>query len=221
MRSTSTSKSRNGLASGKSTITLNKPTIRPVTPVKISKLQKTSKGESVLNTREKALIKQNEELKKKNTELLQTLKKQKDIIKDKVMEYKAENEVMKRFAETAWPWVEMQLDEELKETIRPLIKDTTKMNSETTNCSEHRSVEKSHSSHEDAEVLKQKISSRELEVSNLTKTLKETLIENEAVTNYLRFVQMNSNVENEKTNKSKDYNKVLPGFIKSLTLSKD
>eukprot|EP00826_Nyctotherus_ovalis_P009088 TRINITY_DN12380_c0_g2_i2.p1 TRINITY_DN12380_c0_g2~~TRINITY_DN12380_c0_g2_i2.p1 ORF type:complete len:194 (-),score=72.32 TRINITY_DN12380_c0_g2_i2:168-704(-) len=164
-----------------------------------------------LNTREKALVKQNEDLRKKNSELLQTLKKQKDLIKSRIMGFKSENDAMKRFAEAAWPWVEPRLDEELKETIRPLIKDSARMNSETTNCTEHRSLDKSHSSHEEAE-LKHKISSKEAEASNLTRTLKETKLENEVVAEYLKFVQVKS---------GEKCNRIVPSFIKSLTLSKN
>ena len=237
-------KSRNGITSGKSTtiISSNKSNPRPITPVKLTTVHKVPS----LNIREKALAKQNEDLKKQNSELLQSLKRNKDIIKEKIVKYKSENTIMKKFTETAWPWVEPRLDEELKASIKPLItaiKDTSKMNTESTNHTDHVSTEKSHSNRGEIELLKQRIQNKKLEADNLEEKLKETLRENTIISEYLKYLETKptninelfedpSNIINDNDeeilNNSQTSDKVahgvyraLPGFIRTLTLIKN
>ena len=100
--------SRNILGTGKTTtsISINRSVIRSGTPLKLVNLQKSARGEGLTSAR---LVQQNTELKKKNNELLHLLKKSKDVIKNEMGKYKAENVAMKKFAETVLVWVEDNL----------------------------------------------------------------------------------------------------------------
>jgi hypothetical protein len=63
---------------------LNKPAIKSITPIKCSNAPRSGRTDPSLTTREKALMKQNVELKKENTELIKLLKKSKEVIKDEI-----------------------------------------------------------------------------------------------------------------------------------------
>eukprot|EP00826_Nyctotherus_ovalis_P028346 TRINITY_DN22402_c0_g1_i1.p1 TRINITY_DN22402_c0_g1~~TRINITY_DN22402_c0_g1_i1.p1 ORF type:complete len:249 (-),score=106.32 TRINITY_DN22402_c0_g1_i1:133-879(-) len=177
--------SRNVLTSGKSTtaLSLNRSVGKSATPLKLVNLQKSARADTQASTREKALLQQNVELKRKNNELVRVLKKSKELIRSEVGKYKAENGVMKKFAEAAWAWAEPNLEEKLKEEVRPILVKTAKTNSIATNSTDHCSGEnlKDDSNH------KCKLSQRAFKASLLQK-LNDTKLENEKLSRYLYFL---------------------------------
>jgi len=244
-------KSRNSLGKSTTVLTINKPAIKSITPIKCSNGSRTGRSDPSLTTREKALMKQNVELKKENSELIKLLKKSKEVIKDEIGKYKAENFLMKRFAEASWPYVEAKLEEKLKDEVKPLIaiskESIGKMNSNTTNHTDHFSAEKSKSNRDEIDNLRLKLAEKESETLSLQRELNRTRLENEMISKYLKFSQSHkfgipsptkkpkeilpvdsSNVGSEadedevewikKSEKERNGPTVIAGFIKSLTL---
>lgn len=183
--------SRNVLTTGKSTATLSlsRSVAKPTTSLKLMNLQKSARIDTIASLREKELVQQNIELKKKNNELVCILKKSKDRIKSEVSRYKAENNIMKKFAEAAWSWAEPKLNKKLKEDVRPiLVKSSTKKYSIATNSTDHCSGEKFKDDHYESELLKHKLSQKKLRTSSLMQRLNDIKQENEKLNRYLMFL---------------------------------
>lgn len=183
--------SRNVLTTGKSTTTLSlsRSVAKSTTPLKLMNLQKSARTDAMASSREKALLQQNIELKKKNNELVRILKKSKELIKSEVGKYKAENNVMKRFAEAAWSWAEPKLNEKLKEEMKPiLVKPSTKKYSITTNSTDHCSGEKFKEDRYENELLKRRLSQKTLRTTSLMQRLNDTKQENAKLNRYLMFL---------------------------------
>jgi hypothetical protein len=159
-------------------------------------LQKSARTDTLTSTREKALLQQNVELKKKNNELVRILKRSKELIKSEINKYKAENSIMKRFAEAAWVWAEPKLEEKLKEEVRPiLLKPSTKMNSVATNSTDHCSAERFKEEHNDRKSLRCKLSQKNLRGTSLIQRLNTSKLENEKLNQYLEFLEKGCAVE--------------------------
>lgn len=177
--------SRNVLTSGKSTtaLSLNRSVGKSTTPLKLVTLQKSARADAVGSAREKTLLQQNAELKRKNCELVRVLKKSKELIRSEVARFRAENSVMKKFAEAAWGWAEHNLEDKLKEEVRPILVKTTKTNSIATNSTDHCSGENL----KDDPDHRHKLSQRAFKASLLQK-LSDAKLENEKVSRYLYFL---------------------------------
>ena len=199
--------SRNVLSSGKSTtsISFSRSVSKSTTPLKIMNIQKSARAD--VNTREKALLQQNVELRKQNNELVHLLKKSKELIKAEIEKYKAENMIMKKFAEVAWNWAEPNLEDKLKDEVKTLLmKPNTKVNSIATNSTDHCSGEG------ETGLIKHKL-------SNIRK-LNDTKLENEKLNRYLCFLEEgHKNMDSESECKWKANAIPIPNFIKSLNLA--
>ena len=208
--------------------------IRSGTPLKLVNLQKSARGEGLTSAR---LVQQNTELKKKNNELLHLLKKSKDVIKNEMGKYKAENVAMKKFAETVWVWVEDKLESKLKEEMKPLIdKSKIKVNITATNYTDQVLAD------EEAEFINIKDSQKDSNTNNLMEKLNEIKVVNNEINKYLFFLERSTllnkentlildseNVESDTENDmicrwtkgEKSYDETpmtMPSFIKSLRL---
>jgi len=190
--------SRNVLSNEKSitALSLNRSVAKSTTPLKLMSLQKSVRADTLASTREKALLQQNVELKKKNNELVRILKKSKELIKSEINKYKAENLIMKKFTEAAWVWAEPKLEEKLKEEVRPiLLKQSTKMSSIATNSTDHCSAEGFKEERSDKELLKRKLSQKTLKSASLIQRLNDDKLKNKKLNQYLKFLEKGCTVE--------------------------
>ena len=181
---------------------INKP-VKSITPIKSINTQRSARGDQSLTTREKALMKQNVELKKENAELIRLLKKSKEVIREELGKSKHENQIMKKFIETVWPIVDSKIEGGIKEEVKTIIsfRDSGKMNTITTNHTDNISGEqqserslkdkqleqKLKSDREELEHMKQKLLAKEAQARVMQQERDGFRQENESMKNYLRF----------------------------------
>ena len=195
-------KSRNALGmKSATTIVLNKP-VKSITPIKACNVQRGGRNEVTSTPREKALMKQNADLKKENAELIRLLKKSKELLKDDVSKSRSENLAMKRFIEAAWSLVDGKIEEKLRDEVKPIIgiKDSSgKMNTITTNHTDNISAELQTErglkdkllkiDPEELELLRRNLLEKDVQNKVQVLELNEIKRENENIVNYLVFSQ--------------------------------
>ena len=236
-RSRSRPHSRNALTSARTTavLTLSKSIRRSISPGTRTSTQRSNKTNSTLNTREKSLIKQNLQLKKDNEKLMLLLKKSKAFIKDEIAKYRPENLIMKKFALTVWSWVESELDEKLKEEIKPII--NREHNIKTLS---FRSKKIFSGIEEELSLLKSEVEKKSNEILILQKKLNHAEQLNKSMMEYMNYMEKNTKYKEEKNiediiyvdssnlisdegdEEIHEFSKgpTVPGFVKSLQLAR-
>ena len=235
-------KSRNAIISKSSTVVMLNKHIRSVTPIKVTNVQRGGHNEPSLTPREKALMKQNIELKKENAEIMRLLKKSKELIKDEITKCKAENQIMRRFLEAAWPVTEGKVEEKLRDQVKALI--GIKANTAPTNHSERVSDSQSAEKElEDLESLRKSMYKKEEQYNALRGRVEELGKENAAIKKYVEYSAVSdwkkekklgrrlvegvlpvdsenvgSEGEEDEENCEIGVVALVPGFMKSLTL---
>jgi len=250
-------KSRNASFNKSSTvIVLSKHPQKSITPIK-GAAQSVLKSESLLLTQhEKAVALRNNELRKENSELVNLLKKSKEIIKAEALKYKSENQKLKKFLEFAWPLAENKIDEKLRDQIKSGII-IPKVNTGTTEESENIFYEENQSQKDQKAFLaksleiKTKIEGETKKCNILKRKIREARQENDSLKQFCKFAIQNKqndvrssqsikdseNIESDEENldnfmeeiilkkpesekKNKNLTIQLPGFMKTLMLSK-
>ena len=84
-----------------------------------------------------------EAAKREAWELVKLLKCSKEVIRDEMGRYLEENQTLRRLLESVWPVIESQVEDKRRDQIRELVKNSCKMNTLTTNNTEHRSAKMS------------------------------------------------------------------------------
>ncbi len=238
-RTTVGEKSRNPSINKSSTVlVLNKQTkhVKSITPLKC--VQHSYRGgEPSVTPREKALMKQNLELKKENAELVRLLKRSKELIKDEIGRCSAENQTMRRFVEAAWSLTEGRVEEKLREQVRSIV-GSNKVNTNATANTESQSSP-GEREREDTIALRNELRSMDSKNRMLRGQVGELRSEGRTVAQYVSFVVRNrggkkpeealpvdsANVGSESDEDVGDSKKgrseegpQLPGFMKSLML---
>ncbi len=243
-------KSRNQSIVKSSTVLMLNKHVKSSTPLRSSNAQRSSRAEPSVTPREKALAKQNLELKKENAELIRLLKRSKELIRDEINKYAAENITMKHFLEMSWSLTEGKVDEKLREQVRSMI--GIRVNTlNATNNTEHVSAELPASvqpDSEELESLRRQLTAKEAQNKTLVRQMHAVHQESRAMAKYLSFTLQkrspvprfarrvdevlpvdSANVGSDDEDEEKEAprsqgteaGKQVPGFIKSLMLVKE
>ncbi len=179
---------------------LNKPA-KSITPLKSVHGSHSGRPDLSASAREKALMKQNVELKKENADLIRLLKKSKELIRDELGKSQAENQTLKRFVESVWTAAEGKVDDKLREEVKSLLgpRELGKMNTTTTNHTDNLAAEPieggpqprervGRAEHEELERLRH----REAQCRSLMLELSDARHEKESLVGYLLYTQHRS-----------------------------